>query len=441
MLRHQQAKLLELFLASPGQLLSIEKIAETLWRDRVVDYKNGIRVGIAHLRSDMGIAPGDIQILATEVGRGYRFLPTVRIEDEESEPVPVRSRYQLPGLIGAFMVAIFLTGSAGPTENSGRHSTGPEGVVTGFQPGHHAADLDFLQASGLPDIFPAKIAGFRRIVSRHPDYAPAWYEIASLLMSQPEHASASEIFSTINRAISLSPDTARFYELRAKAWWMLARNWRRAGEDFEQAVALDPSSTSLRMQLARYYTFSGQFEKASREIHLAAKKDPQAVWARSDVSWLFTLAGNFGAAEMACQKLDASHKNHLHTDRCYIDLNLALNKPAEAARWMASYLQKQQPGLLEERLQSERRSPDSIARIFWKTQAEMEEFASPILSPVVIFRAIAHVHLGEADKAAQILRAAYDTGNYFVPFILRMKEFDQLDIGIRLDSSDVRSKA
>jgi TolB-like protein/DNA-binding winged helix-turn-helix (wHTH) protein len=67
------------FVERPGQLQDKHELIDAIWPDVVVE-ENNLNQAISALRRVLGEAPGQNRFIATEPGRGYRFVATVRAE-------------------------------------------------------------------------------------------------------------------------------------------------------------------------------------------------------------------------------------------------------------------------------------------------------------------------------------------------------------------------
>jgi len=80
-------QLLMFLVEKQGQLVTREQIADALWgKDVFVDVEQGINTAIRKIRMALDDNSGQPRCLQTVVGRGYRFIALIRIEDED--PVP-----------------------------------------------------------------------------------------------------------------------------------------------------------------------------------------------------------------------------------------------------------------------------------------------------------------------------------------------------------------
>ena len=77
-LNAQPFQLLLMLLGRPGQLLTRDEIARTLWPDGTfVDYEHGVNSAINRIREALGDTAGSPQFVETLARRGYRFLAPV----------------------------------------------------------------------------------------------------------------------------------------------------------------------------------------------------------------------------------------------------------------------------------------------------------------------------------------------------------------------------
>lgn len=71
------------------QLVTREQIANELWgKDVFVDIEQGINTAIRKVRMALDDDSAQPQFLQTVVGRGYRFVPEIRVEGGESAANP-----------------------------------------------------------------------------------------------------------------------------------------------------------------------------------------------------------------------------------------------------------------------------------------------------------------------------------------------------------------
>lgn len=71
----------------PGEVVTKDELVARVWPNTFVDESN-LRVHIASLRKALGDGQGDIRYLATDPGRGYRFVAPITQADRAEAPAP-----------------------------------------------------------------------------------------------------------------------------------------------------------------------------------------------------------------------------------------------------------------------------------------------------------------------------------------------------------------
>lgn len=83
-------KLLTLFLSRPGELVTREQIADSLWEDQsTVDVVIGINTAVGRLRSVLDDDPAAPRYIETVIGLGYRFIADVEELEREGRTASV----------------------------------------------------------------------------------------------------------------------------------------------------------------------------------------------------------------------------------------------------------------------------------------------------------------------------------------------------------------
>ncbi len=78
-------QLLMLLIEKQGQLVTRERIADALWgKDVFVDVEQGINTAIRKIRMALDDNSGQPRYLQTVVGRGYRFIALINVEEEDA---------------------------------------------------------------------------------------------------------------------------------------------------------------------------------------------------------------------------------------------------------------------------------------------------------------------------------------------------------------------
>jgi DNA-binding winged helix-turn-helix (wHTH) protein len=78
-------QLLMLLVEQQGQLVARAQIADALWgKDVFVDVEQGINTAIRKIRMALDDNSGQPRYLQTVVGKGYRFIALINVEEEDA---------------------------------------------------------------------------------------------------------------------------------------------------------------------------------------------------------------------------------------------------------------------------------------------------------------------------------------------------------------------
>src|SRR6266571_8020014 len=78
-------QLLMFLIENPSQLVTREQIADALWGKEVfVDIEQGINTAIRKVRMALDDNSGQPRYLQTVVGKGYRFIALINVEEEDA---------------------------------------------------------------------------------------------------------------------------------------------------------------------------------------------------------------------------------------------------------------------------------------------------------------------------------------------------------------------
>jgi DNA-binding winged helix-turn-helix (wHTH) protein len=81
-------QLLMFLIEKRGQLVTREQIADALWgKDVFVDVEQGINTAIRKIRMALDDNSGQPRYLQTVVGKGYRFIALIHVEEEDGAGV------------------------------------------------------------------------------------------------------------------------------------------------------------------------------------------------------------------------------------------------------------------------------------------------------------------------------------------------------------------
>jgi TolB-like protein/thioredoxin-like negative regulator of GroEL len=152
---------------------------------------------------------------------------------------------------------------------------------------------------------------FQRAVDLDPNYAPAWAGLAEATAEAAEDtiavaeltAKRQKALTAADKAIALRPDLADGYVARGsiRAWdqW----DFRGAGEDFRQALALDPENSNVLAKYVRSVLLpTGRLDEGVAAAEKVVKADPLNSSSWRELGIMRTFRGDYGGAREALER-------------------------------------------------------------------------------------------------------------------------------------------
>jgi serine/threonine protein kinase len=123
---------------------------------------------------------------------------------------------------------------------------------------------------------------FQQALSRNPNFAQAYAGLADAYISLgqpwigglPPRQALQEAKSAAENAIRLSSDLSEAHVSLAHVLMLHDWDWRRAEEEYQRAIALDPNSAQAHNWYSELLQVQGRTEEAVREVEKAAQLDP-----------------------------------------------------------------------------------------------------------------------------------------------------------------------
>jgi tetratricopeptide (TPR) repeat protein len=134
----------------------------------------------------------------------------------------------------------------------------------------------------------AAVELLEQAVARDPKFAPAYaalgreYRTKAFIVDPKGKQWEEKAFAAVENALSLDSELAEGYVARGYLLWSLANHYphEKAVQDFQRALALNPSLAEAHHQLASVYNHIGLLDKASGEAQKAVALDPRNTGAR-----------------------------------------------------------------------------------------------------------------------------------------------------------------
>jgi TolB-like protein/tetratricopeptide (TPR) repeat protein len=149
---------------------------------------------------------------------------------------------------------------------------------------------------------------FQQAVDREPRYARAHAGLADAqavlgfydFVSPRDGFGKAEAAAT--RAVELDPTLAAPHATLGYIALYYHWDWKRAEDEFRQAIALDPAYSTAHQWYANLLTAMGRFDEAEREMRRAQELDPLSLIANAALGWVFYYAGAFQQSVDQCRQ-------------------------------------------------------------------------------------------------------------------------------------------
>ncbi len=149
-----------------------------------------------------------------------------------------------------------------------------------------------LLAQGSNETLPAAADEFRAAMTLDPDFAPAYAKWGQTLLRRYRAGQISgddafdHVRAAVAQALSIDAENSDAYAVSADLWAEAHRNWARAENDFQRALAMNPSNEYARTRYAMLLSGRGRTTEAIDQLAEARRLAPLSS----------TLQGYFGMA-------------------------------------------------------------------------------------------------------------------------------------------------
>jgi TolB-like protein/tetratricopeptide (TPR) repeat protein len=201
------------------------------------------------------------------------------------------------------------------------HRTGDSGAYAQYLLGNRYYNR------ATADGYRRAIAAYQRALALDPGYAAAWagLSVAEVYAADTADTAAENDahkqrgLAAADKAIALAPGLADGYTARG---WMRSNftwDWAGAQADFEKALAIDPSNTTVQRRYGQLLGSLGRVPEAIVAIRKAVALDPLSAPPWSNLGYYLLAAGQYRDARQALQ-----HALVLNPESTYAQVNLAM---------------------------------------------------------------------------------------------------------------------
>jgi serine/threonine-protein kinase len=272
---------------------------------------------------------------------------------------------------------------------------------------------------------------FKKAIEEDPDYAAAYAGLAdcyiiepAFYMELPEKA-YSQAKDAALRALELDDKLAEAYVSLAAVKHNYEWAWSDAEKLYKHAIELNPNSATAHQWYAELLMSTGRIEEAKREIKHASEIDPLSPIIKMQLANYYYYVRDYDRAIHGFQKALELYPNFLFT-HLYLSFTFSkVNKHKEAVRSM-------------QKVNSLEQSPRNLAYLGYinavsgNTNKAVEicdsltKLSNMELLPHASAMAVLYIGLGDYDQAFYWLEKAYDHREYDLNFLKVEPLFDPL---------------
>jgi tetratricopeptide (TPR) repeat protein len=142
-----------------------------------------------------------------------------------------------------------------------------------------------------------------------PDFGIAWSALATVNRVKVENGYLDAFEGTeqarrlTQHALQLSPSSAHAHASLSAIYLSYDWNWADAASEIQQALALDPTNSSVLLHAARLSMTLGRWEDAERQLRAALGRDPLSSYAIFNLGQTYYRSGRLAEAEATLGRL------------------------------------------------------------------------------------------------------------------------------------------
>ncbi len=429
---------LALLVSRAGHLVTKEEIFRRVWREACVE-ENNLAQHISLLRRTLRNGTSGSDFIETVPRIGYRFAATVepvefsgsgaspgggsgiaelpnRETQRQASAVSVdqfrlhehKRRVRLAGvamltlLVPAGMIFLGHARAANAVTRVSAHSKWSHNAEANlwFQRGQFILDRR-MPGSGMKGV-----AALEKAVEKDPNFALAY---ASLALGYTMNGDPRLARVSARRGVELDPSLAECHAAMGFVAMFDDWDWPQAQRELERAIALDPQYARAHHWYGIWLELHGSFPEAEQELRRALELDPNFPALSRDLAELFYYERRYEEAASQAQRtmdLDPGVNEHGILQAIYIEAKNNTAALAEAVQSASIGKPDQLNGFRQAASQGD------LPAIL-KLQLDLASHPEPS----GLYPATRLCWLGQKQDAVNALTAAYNSHDFFMPFI------------------------
>lgn len=267
-----------------------------------------------------------------------------------------------------------------------------------------------LLAQGANEALPEAAGEFRAAMTLDPDFAPAYARWGQTLLRRYRAGQVSgddafeHVRAAVAQALSIDADNSDAYAVSADLWAEAHRNWGRAEDDFQRALARNPSNEYARTRYAMLLSGRGRTTEAIDQLTEARRLAPLS----STLQGYFGMSLHYGGRDdEALRVFEQLRRVDREWSAALVGLCRVHTAVGNFARAYEACLEVQQrateqPAFVDAQLvtilagQGRRAEAAAMAA---RLAQQASDAVAPQRADLAFFTAVAHVGLGEHDAA------------------------------------------
>lgn len=373
------SRILAILVAESGTLVPRSELRRRVWGETWLDWESALHQAVRRIRVALDDSAATPRYVETLPRRGYRFVG--RITEVPVASSPERRSFATLTRIslaagGALALAALLSFVDGHAEVDG---VSPEALRL------HREGIHLLGRAAVPEA----MERFERAAEAAPEWAAPWSAVAEAELAHPGEGRVDRARLAIEHALGRDPDDAHAWRVLASLRLWEEWDWIGARGALDRAARLAPDSAEVWQLVAALETVLGREAEALVAARRAVALDPISTGLKVDLGWTLYYFGDVEEALVECRRgLELEPQNPM-ARQCALQALLQLGRREDAAALFAGTS-----------LASESEPVDAYFELQLAMLHETESCASAAAA------AIPRLALGQREQAWEALAAA-----------------------------------